>query len=914
MPGRTVLSTGRIRNGMSVRNLEYLFAPSSVAVIGASNRPHSVGAAVMRNLLGGRFEGPIMPVNPKYRSVAGVLAYADVESLPVTPDLAVVCTPARVVPAIVSELGARGTRAIVVLSAGLTSERLDDGRDLQQAMLDAAKPHLTRVLGPNCLGLMVPSLGLNASFAHIDALPGRVALLHQSGALCTALLDWARSNNIGFSHFVSLGDSADVDFGDLLDYIGGDPDAHAILMYVESIKHARKFMSAARAAARNKPVVIVKAGRVEEGARAAASHTGALAGSDDVYDAAIRRAGMLRVFDTSEMFDAVETLSRTQGLHGERLAILTNGGGPGVIATDALVLAGGVLASLDEETLGRLDEVLPDTWSRANPVDIIGDAGGERYSGALRVLLNASEVDAVLVMHAPTAVVDSVDVAQRVAEIARELKGQGAVLASWLGGAGMQPARRILSEGGIPHYETPDGAVRAFMHLVRYRRNQEMLMETPASIPEEFEPVTATARLVIENALSAGRELLTEPEAKEVLAAYGIPIVETRIAANPDDVARVSEQIGPPVALKVLSESITHKSDVGGVVLDIESPEKARDAAVQMAERVAALRPDADIAGFTVQAMARRPGAYELIVGAMTDPIFGPALLFGEGGTAVEVIADKAVGLPPLNVKLARELVERTRVAARLSGYRDKPPVDLDAIYRTLIQVSQLVCDLPEVIELDINPLVSDEHGALALDARLRVRAASTSGAERLAIRPYPKELEEWIEIGGDKLLLRPIRPEDELRHRAFLDTCDSGDIRFRFFGLVRRFSHSQLARFTQIDYNREMAFIATRASVGGEMDTLGVVRAVTDPDNERAEFAIIVSSALKGKGLGHALLEKMIRYCRQRGTGELVGEVLAENAAMLGLAKRLGFEAHRSAEGAICVRLALGAEAPVTA
>ncbi|MDX1433372.1 MAG: acetate--CoA ligase family protein, partial [Gammaproteobacteria bacterium] len=621
---------------MSIRNLQYLFAPQSVAVIGASNRPHSVGAAVMRNLLSGGFQGPIMPVNPRHRSVAGVLTYADVESLPVTPDLAVICTPARAVPQLVAALGARGTRAVVVLSAGLGDQRCDDGRDLEQAMLDAARPHVLRILGPNCLGLIVPSLGLNASFAHIGAEHGRVALLHQSGALCTALLDWARTNGIGFSHFVSLGDSADVDFGDLLDYLGGDPDAQAILMYVESIKHARKFMSAARAAARNKPVVVVKAGRVEEGARAAASHTGALAGSDEVYDAALRRAGMLRVFDTGEMFDAVETLSRSHGIEGERLAILTNGGGPGVIAIDALVLAGGVPAHLDSDTLAKLDALLPTTWSRGNPVDIIGDADGARYAAALQVLMDAPEIDAVLVMHAPTAVVDSVDAARRVAEVAAGRERTRTLLASWLGGESMQAPRRVLSDAGIPHYETPDNAVRAFMHLVRYRRNQQMLMETPASIPDTFEPVTASARYIVESALGAGRELLSEPEAKAVLAAYGIPVVETRIAKSPDDVARLAAQFAEPVAVKVLSESITHKSDVGGVVLDLDTPEKAREAAVQMYARIAQIRPDAELAGFTVQPMARRPGAYELIVGAMTDPIFGPALLFGEGGTAVE--------------------------------------------------------------------------------------------------------------------------------------------------------------------------------------------------------------------------------------------------------------------------------------
>ena len=444
------------------------------------------------------------------------------------------------------------------------------------------------------------------------------------------------------------------------------------------------------------------------------------------------------------------------------------------------------------------------------------------------------------------------------------------------------------------------------MHLVRFRRNQDMLMETPPSIPDEFTPVTASARQVIENAIGAGRELLTEPEAKAVLAAYGIPVVETRIAASPEEVTRLAEEIGGSVALKVLSEDITHKSDVGGVVLDIDSPAAAGEAARHMLERIRELCPDADIAGFTVQPMARRPGAHELIVGAATDSVFGPVVLFGEGGTAVEVIADKAIALPPLNAKLARELIERTRVARRLRGYRDRPAADMEAICRTLMQVSQLLCDIPEVVELDVNPLFADEHGVLALDARLRARPAATTGAERLAIRPYPKELEEWCEVSGERLLLRPIRPEDEPAHRAFLDKCDARDVRFRFFGLVRHFSHTQLARFSQIDYAREMAFIATRERVEGGAQTVGVVRAVTDPDNERAEFAIIVSSELKGRGLGHALLDKLVRYCRGRGTRELAGEVLADNTPMLGLAKRLGFETRLGSDGIVSVSLSL--------
>ncbi len=883
---------------MSIRNLDALFAPGSVAVIGASVRSGSVGEAVMRNLLRAGFNGPIMPVNPKYDSVCGVLAYKTIEALPRSPDLAVICTPAAVVPKIIGELAQYGTRAAIVLSAGL-DEPTQEGRTLKQDMLDAARPHLLRILGPNCLGLLVPKLSLNASFAHIDALPGSVALVHQSGALCTALLDWAYSNRIGFSHFVSLGDSADIDFGDVLDYLGGEADAKAILLYVESIKQARKFMSAARAAARNKPVVVVKAGRVEEGARAAASHTGAITGSDDVYDAAFQRAGMLRVFDSSEMFDAVETLSRGIKPHGERLAILTNGGGPGVLATDALILNHGSLATLSDQTIARLDAILPPTWSGANPIDIIGDADGKRYADALKVLSEDDGVDAVLVLHAPTAVVSSTGAAEGVIEIHQSSSSRQMILASWLGGDTVQPARRLLSQAGIPNYETPDGAVRAFMHLVKYRRNHEILMQTPPSVPDEFEPVTSTARLVIEAALAEGRSMLTEPEAKAVLSAYGIPIVETRIASDPDDAADVAQNLGFPVAVKILSEDISHKSDVGGVVLDLESKQDVLDAARAMLERIQSLKPGASISGFTVQRMARRPGAHELIIGATTDAIFGPVMVFGQGGTAVEIIADRAVALPPLNLKLAREMMRRTRVFRLLKGYRDRAAADTDAIERVLIKVSQLITDIAQISSIDINPLLADDQDVLALDARIEVSKNHTHGPARLAIRPYPKELEETIELDGSEILLRPIRPEDEPAHKVFLESLNPKDIRFRFFGAVRRFPHSQLARFTQIDYDREMAFIAEDENADNNQ-TVGVVRAVADPDNIKAEFAIVVASDIKGKGLGLAMLEKMIRYCRSRGIGILVGEVLADNKPMLGLARHLGFELNNAAEAGV--------------
>jgi acetyltransferase len=884
---------------VTVRNLEYLFRPASVAVLGASNFEHSVGAVVMRNLLAGGFGGPVMPVNPKYPSVAGVLCYPDIASLPQKPELALLCTPPRTVPRLIRELGNRGTRAAVVLTAGLAAEKGEDGRLLSEAMLAAAHDTGLRVLGPNCLGVIVPGSRLNASFAHTTAVPGRIAFVSQSGALCTAVLDWARSHGVGFSHFVSLGDMTDVDVGDILDYLSTDPQTDAVLLYLESVTQARKFMSAGRAAARNKPVLAIKAGRVTEGARAAFSHTGALAGSDQVYDAAVRRAGMLRVFETEELFDAVETLSRARRIKGERLAILTNGGGPGVMATDALLGGGGVLAALSDDTLRALDAVLPATWSRANPVDIIGDATPERYGAAMKALLKDPGIDALLVMYVPTAISSPDDAARMVVESAEGASVN--VLTCWLGQEAVASARRRFAAAGIPTYETPDQAVRAFQHLVRFRRNQDMLMETPPSLPEAFTPATASARLIVEFALAQGRTELTEPEAKGVLAAYGVPVVETHIAADVEDAVHHSRELGYPVALKIYSPDIVHKTDVGGVALDIEDEKALRAAAAAMRERVARLRPDARQLGFTVQHMARRPRAHELIVGMTTDPVFGPVILFGQGGIAVEVIGDQAVALPPLSLNLADELIHRTRISRLLAGFRDRPPADLEAVRLTLVQVSQLIIDVPEIVELDVNPLYADDKGVLALDARLRVARAETTGPERLAIRPYPKELEEWTQLGSHrKLLLRPIRPEDEPAHHDFLMRLTPEDIRFRFFGIVRDFPHTQVSRFTQIDYDREMAFIASGRDEHGHPETMGVVRVVADPDNQRAEFAIVVRSDIKGQGLGRTLLDKMVRYCRARGLKEMLGQVLESNRAMLELAKRFGFEERMTGEAGI--------------
>lgn len=874
---------------MTVRNLNKLFAPKSVAVIGASGQPARVGSVVLANLIRGGFTGQVWPVNPKYRMLEGLPCYPDVRALPGIPDLAVIVVPPAEVPGQIAMLGEIGCRAAVVLTAGLSTQKAPDGRTLQQAMLDAAKPHLLRILGPNGIGLLIPGLKLNASFAHTDAQPGQLAFVSQSGALCTIVLDWARQHDIGFSHFLSVGDSADVDFGDIIDYLATDPQTRAILLYIESVKNARKFMSAARSAARNKPIVAVKSGRNARAAQAAASHTGALAGGDDVYTAALGRAGILRVDGVEELFDTVETLARSRRLPGERLAIITNGGGPGVMAVDELIERGGMLADLQPETLAALDRVLPSTWSHGNPVDIIGDAPSQRYADAVKIVLADPNVDAVLVMHAPTAIVPSLEPAQAVIEAARGAPKN--VLTCWSGGEAVQAARHAFAEAGLVSYETPDAAARAFMHMVNYRRNTKNLMEIPAELPEDFVPDHATVRTVIGTALAEGRSMLNEIEGKRILAAYGIPAVATEAASDPAAAVVAAQRIGYPVALKILSPDITHKSDVGGVALNLSSEAELVTAAEAMLTRVRQRRPEARIDGFAIQAMIRRPRAHELIVGALTDPIFGPAIMFGQGGVGVEVIGDRAVALPPLNMHLAMDLIDRTKVSRLMAGYRDFPPVDRNALAALLIRVAQMISDHAEIAELDINPLYADDQGMLALDARMVIRPSAVVGHDRLAIRPYPSGLEESVALrDGSTVLVRPIRPEDEPAHEDFVSRVSAEDYRLRFFSPLRQLPHTEMARFTQIDYEREMAFIATRPA-GDHNETLGVVRAITDPDNLRAEFAVLVRTDMKGLGLGEALMRKIIDYCRQRGTREIVGDILRENQAMRTLASELGFQ-----------------------
>lgn len=871
---------------MSIRNLDSLFDPGSIAVLGASLRPGSVGATVWRNLSSGSYKGRLYAVNPKYRELAGHPVVARIRDLSEAPSLAVICTPPATVAGLIAELASLGTRAAVVMTAGMDNVQ-------KKAMLDAARPHLLRILGPNCIGLLTPHRGLNASFAHIDALPGELAFVSQSGALVTAMLDWAQGRGIGFSHFVSLGEHADIDFGDMLDYLASDPKTRAILLYVESIESSRKFMSAARAAARNKPVIVVKSGRSPQGQLAAASHTGALAGSDMVFEAAIDRAGMLRVNTLQELFLAAQTLSRFRTNANDAMTILTNGGGAGVMAADAAAYAGVKLATFSDATLQKLDAVLPPNWSHGNPVDIIGDAPVARYEQALKILNDDPQTGAILFIHAPTAIVASADIAQALVPLSRhDAHAPPRLMSCWLGDHAVAQARQTFQDADIANFDTPEQAVRAFSMLVRYRLNQAELTEAPPALLPGQRLDTGAIRTLVKEALANGREMLTEPEAKAVLDACGIPVVPTqRVRATAAAAVKAALKMGFPVVLKILSDDISHKSDVGGVALNLQDEGDIRVAAKTMLARVKRQHPEARIQGFTVQAMVRRAHAQELIVGSSIDNVFGPVILFGQGGTAVEVMADRAIALPPLNVPLARALVSRTRVSRLLAGWRDTPAVDEAALHGVLVAVSQLLAEIPEIAELDINPLIVNYEGAVALDARIRLKARGPAGARNFAIRPYPAELEETVQWQGRALCLRPIRPEDEALHMEFLQNLDLQDIRMRVFYSRRTMERSELARLVQIDYAREMAFIAQAPGPDGQPQTLGVVRAMTDPDNVDAEFGVIVRSELKGTGLGRLLMEKLIAYLRSQGTQRLVATVLTYNERMLKLAKEQGFE-----------------------
>ncbi len=887
---------------MTIRNLEFATAPKSVALIGASEREGSVGRIVLNNIVEGGFEGEIWCVNPKYRQIGDRPCYSNVTDLPGVPDLAVVVTPPKTVPTIIDEAGRKGTKAAVVITAGLTRTN-----GLRQAMLDAARPHMLRVIGPNTVGLVVPPAKLNASFAHMQVKSGGLALLSQSGAIATSLMDWSADEGIGFSSILSLGDMADVDVGDCLDMLAGDARTRAILLYLETVPNPRKFMSAARSAARIKPVIAIKSGRHAQAAKAAATHTGALSGADKVVDAALHRAGILRVRDLAELFDAAETVARFQPLPRSRVGIVTNGGGAGVLAVDRLVDLSAELTELTPETLSALDAALPENWSHANPVDIIGDASPERYAAAVRAVAADPGTDALMVMNCPTGLASPVDAAHAVAALTEKgTIGGKPVLTCWLGASTAREGRAVLQAGGVASYDTPGHAAVAVSYLSEWSRAGKALTRVPSSRSEDVAHDRDAALAVLRKAAGEGRRMLTEPEAKAVLAAYGVPVPETEIVRTAAQAARVAKHMlksGGRVVLKVLSKTISHKSDVGGVVLDLETPDSVSEAVVAMKKRLKAAGLKDQVDGFVLQPMVARRHAHELIVGVNRDPIFGPAVLFGAGGTAVEVLEDTAIGLPPLDDVLAGDLIDQTRVGRLLAGYRDREPANREAIVGALNAVSQLVVDFPCLVGMDINPLLADADGVIALDARIEIgpEAVEQPGPNpMLAIRPYPDGWESRVSLAGNRYTLRPIKPSDVSLYPDFLAKVSPDDIRLRFLAPRRSFPDEMLIRLTQLDYEREMAFVA----LTDEGQLAGIGRLSSDPDQDWAEFGLLVRTDLQGQGLGWALLERLIEYGKVDGLKRIEGFVLRENTRMLAMCREIGFtlKAHPDEPGVTVV------------
>ncbi len=889
---------------MTIRNLDESFRPRSVAVIGASDRPGSVGRVVLANIIAGGFAGAIYPVNPKHRAVQGLKCHARVADLPTAPDLAVIMTPPASVPGLVGELAAKGCRGAVVLTAGIGSA---DG--LRQQMLAAAQPSLMRLIGPNTIGLVSPLVRLNASFAHLGAAPGGLGLISQSGAIVSSVIDWAATEGVGFSQILSLGDMADVDVGDCLNWLAADEATKAILIYLESIPAARKFMSAARAAARVKPVIAVKPGRHREAAAAALTHTGALAGADGIVDAALRRAGIIRVDDLEDLFHAAEITARFAPLARGRLGIVTNGGGAGVLAVDRLIDFGGELAQLGPDTVAALDKVLPATWSRANPVDIIGDAPPERYTAAVSAVAADPGVDAILAMNCPTALASPGDAATALSALATHgLVNGKPLLATWLGKHAAEPARAILRQAGIATVDTPAAAAEAVSLLTRWSQLRRRLERSPATVGER--PVARSdAAVIIARAAAEDRRVLTEPEAKAVLAAYGLPVPELAFARTPEDVGYVAEEMlthHPALVVKLVSRSITHKSDLGGVKLDLASPEAAQAAAETIRANVLRQHPESALDGFAVQPMVRRPGAHEVLVGLSTDPVFGPVVLFGAGGTAVEVLDDAATGLVPLDEVLAGDLIDATRISRLLAGYRDRPAADRQAMLDALLGLSQLAIDFPAIMAADINPLLVDAEGALVLDARIEIEPALGTAAgpnPRLAIRPWPAGWEKEVATGGSSYQLRPIRPADAELYPAFLADVSAEDLRRRFLVPMKTISPELLVRLSQLDYDRDIAFIALESGTGR---LAGIARYSADPDRQSAEFGVLVRSDLQGQGLGRALMEQLLAYGRAEGLQRLTGLVLRDNQGMLEFAAELGFTAIGGATDPGLIRIGL--------
>jgi acetyltransferase len=874
-----------------------LFEPSSVAIIGATERPDAIGAVLMDNMIGAHYSGSLLAVNPKYRWVRGVKSYRSIAEVRHPVDLAVVATPPATVPGVIEECGRAGARSAIVITAGF-SEVGPEGAALERALLASAKRYGLRVLGPNCLGLMRPGIGLNATFARGAAKPGGLGIVSQSGAVCTALLDWARPNNVGFSSVVSLGGSADLDFGELIDYLTYDGKTEQILLYIEGIRSARRFMSALRAAARTKPVIVMKAGRHPIGVRAAVSHTGALVGADDVFEAAVRRTGAVRVTTIVELVAAAQALSSNVRPRGDRLAIVTNGGGPGVLAADRAADLQLPLAELAPSTVDKLSEALPANWSHGNPVDLIGDADASRYGAAVAACLADDGVDGVLAVLTPQAMTAPAEAARAV--VACKKGSTKPLLASWMGEEQVNEGRHVFIQAGVPVFRTPEPAVEMFAHVSSYYRNQRMLLQTPQPLEEQpQQPDLPQAQRLIEAALADDRTVLTPSESKALLACFQIPVAQPLAAATEDEAVERAHVLGFPVALKIDSPDITHKTDVGGVQLNVTDDEGVRAAFRTIMASVQRAQPAAEITGVTIEPMLMKKHARELFIGVLHDPVFGPAMTVGSGGIAVEVYADRAVGLPPLNSFLVQEMIRSTRVSKLLGPFRGMPPADMTALENVLLRVSALVCELPWIRELDINPLLVDDAGAVAADARAVVAPYET-GAQpyaHMAIHPYPISLvSEWQSERGATFVIRPIRPEDAEIEQAFVRSLSPEAKYLRFMSTVKELTPAMLARFTQVDYDREMALIAVDTSSGREVQ-IGVARYVINPDWESCEFAIVVSQHWQGHGLGRHLMMRLIDIARARGLRVMTGQILAANTRMLAMARALGFTIDDSEE-----------------
>ncbi len=877
---------------MNTHYLTPLFTPGSIALFGASDRKDSVGGIVFKNLLTSGFKGRIYGINPGRDVIQGQTAYKSLAEIDESVDLAVVATPAPSIPAIVEACGEHGIRMMLILSAGFR-ETGPAGRKLEDRVTQMANRYGIRLMGPNCLGIIRPDIGLNATFGNNDAQPGNLALVSQSGAICTAILDWAAVNEIGFSAVVSTGIAADLDFGDYLDYLVADPKTKAILLYIEGVYDSRRFMSSLRAAARIKPVIALKVGRHAAGAEASASHTGALVGSDDTFSAALSRSGVLRVETIGQLFAAARALSSDQHRRpSERLVIITNGGGPGVMAADRAVDQGIELSTLSDETMKRLNEVLPAVWSHSNPVDVIGDAPPERYKQTIDICLQDPDIDGAVVILTPQAMTRPTEVARAVIDVAKQ--HDKPVMTSWMGGAQIEEARQLFNAARLPNYTTVENAIDAFSYLARYNRNQRLLLQTPGRLSTgKTPPDIDGARLIIESVLNEQRKTLTEPESLAILNAFHIPTVRSGVARSANEALIVAETIGFPIAMKILSTDITHKSDAGGVRLNINSAHEVRSIFRQLVDEVQAKVPDASIDGVTIEKMYRSSNGRELMIGIIRDPVFGPVISFGSGGTTVEIMGDSVISLPPLNHRLATDLINRTKVSKMLGEFRNLPAVDMNQLIDVLLSVSGMACELPSVQEMDINPLIIDDKGIVAVDARIMVDfpKPSTDPYHHLAIHPYPAQLVKNVQLNdGTDIVIRPIRPEDAEIEAKFVRELSKEAKYFRFMNTMQELSQEMLVRFTQIDYHNEMALIAVRR-VNGVEDQIGVARYATNPDKTSCEFALVVSDKWQSKGIAHRLMLNLMEIARDRDLEVMEGQVLSDNKKMLELMTSLNFE-----------------------